>query len=185
MIKPSDTAVLLASSYITSCADYVVVILRFWVENGERSKHVLFTSCDAAFTELRPAGGVDNTVILVLCSPVDEDHSMETVDIKRIEMKTPHGSSRGVDIHRPVRSLGTLETGEDYSIYLFLLYWDSFEFSTGKAVSGEEFYIHCFNLHFQARSSSSSVQVLSIGPPGASDSNMIDLIAGDIITGVT
>ncbi len=120
-----------------------------------------------------------------LCHPLGVGDFDFYRDVRRIGLFSTLFSKRGHERYQPVSSHGTLQSGERYFIYRFLLFWDGFEISSGKSASGEGFYMICLNLPPNARSSSSAVRIITQTPPGVKIDSVFKNIQNDIVKGMT
>lgn len=184
-VKPGDIACLLrpCSSRSIASHDRIVLIHRFWAENEERRRHALYIPSDADFDQIGN-NPVDANVRKMFKSFSDRDVSV-TRDVTCCTIKTIHSLPRGLRKYPPISSVGTLENGERYFVYRFLLYWDGFEVAQGKSASGDGFYLVCLNLPTKARCSSNAVRIISLCPPGVKSSTVFKSIEDDLITGMT
>ncbi len=164
----------------------LLLVSRFWAENEERGLHVFWVAGSTELEQESSECSHGDTSLRSYCATTSEhEPSIFLLDVRDIALMSLHGGPRGPAQFSPVSSIGTLSTGEDYFVYRFALYWDGFEVQTGKAATGEGFYLICLNLSLAARSSSSAVRVLSLAPPGACADEILKSIFDDVLHGLT
>ncbi len=158
--------------------DRILLIHRFWTESDERSRHILYIPGENILNN-------QGSSLRLCCSPPLSQSLQLYANVRAVSLCAMHPGKRGPERHSPVSSIGTLDNGEKYFIYRFLLYWDGFEVSRGKSASAEGVYLTCLNLPAQARASSSAVRIVSVTPPGVKSDVVLERLKDDIIRGMT
>ncbi len=214
VLKPSDVVALLAprpegtGAILTDCdrQSRVLLVNRFWVEQEERSMHVLFIpggadlehdttgcgmerqssgtgDCDGGRHSCAPRKCVSD--LRQYCQPPIIMSPHVYMYVKEIRLMEAHSGRRGAQMSSPVSSLGTLSTGELYFVYRFVLYWDGFEVQTGREASGEGIYLMCLNFPTDSNRTPNDVRVISLTPPGVKADTVLRAILGDLVEGMT
>ncbi len=154
---------------------------RFWAENEERSRHAFWFH---GGTDLEDDYADAQNLQQIWSTPFDS-YSLFYMHIRSLHVVRAHGGRRGPRKQEPISSIGVLDNGEAYFVYRFLLFWDGFQIHAGKSSSGDGLYMHCLNLPARAKSSPSSVRILTLTPPGVNISTALLRILPDIVEGMT
>ncbi len=198
LIKPGDTIALLKPQFqcngepssLTVLTEVdrdsrLCIVHRFWTEREERSRHLLFIDGGAELPGFSSSEQRCDTFFRSFLSGMSVDATTKAMDVRAVTIKRLHPNPRGPARFRPISSVGTLQSGEPYFIYRFLLFWDGFQITTGKQSSGDGLYLQCINLPSAARNSQHSVRILAQSPPGVNVSELIVKLIPDLIAGST
>lgn len=182
LYKPGDTVVILhpISATHVSCANQprqdeasdeprLCIILRFWTEEEENSRRILFIQ-DARNIPTSPYYAEiglerNDSRNLIIFSPILTSSPSFCLPIRSILLGKPHPGSWGPKIYESACSIGHLANNEHYFIYRCILFWDGFQTSLSRSNSEDDIYMMCLNLPPLMRTKSNAIRILTITPP--------------------